>query len=75
MGRALCCALFIQIDFKNALNGVSRAALIWAVAQQHPQVPPLVSWLYGQHSNLWVESALLTPPKTFPGMAAARTTH
>jgi hypothetical protein len=59
MGHALRSALdinpesvLVQIDFKNAFNSVSRAALIGAVAQLHPQLLPLVRWLYGQHSNL-----------------------
>jgi hypothetical protein len=56
-------SVLVQIDFKNAFNSVSRAALIGAVAQHHPQLIPLVCWLYGQHSNLWVEGA---PPDTPP---------
>jgi hypothetical protein len=67
MGHALRSALdtniesvLVQIDFKNS---VSRAALIVAVAQHHPQLLRLVCWLYGQHSNLWVEGA---PPDTPP---------
>jgi hypothetical protein len=53
----------VQIDFKNTFNSVCRAALIRSVAQHYPQLLPLVCWLYGQHSNLWVEGA---PPDTPP---------
>jgi hypothetical protein len=66
MGHALRSALdtnaesvLVRIDFKNAFNSVSRAALIEAVARHHPQLVPLVSWIYGQRSNLWVEGAPL----------------
>jgi hypothetical protein len=70
MGHALRSALdthaesvSVQIDFKNAFNSVSRAAIIGAVAQHHPQLLPPVCWLYSQHSNLWVEGP---PPDTPP---------
>jgi hypothetical protein len=56
-------SVLVQIDFKNAFNSVSRAVLIGAVAQHHPQLLPLVCWIYRQHSNLWVEGA---PPDTPP---------
>jgi hypothetical protein len=67
MGHALCSALnanaesvVVQTDIKNAFNSVSRAAFMEALSQHHPQLLPLVSWLYGQHSNVWVKG--VTPP-------------
>jgi hypothetical protein len=61
MGHVLCSALdanakrvVVQIDFKTAFNSVFRATLVVAVTQHHPQLLPLVSWVNGQLSNLWV---------------------
>jgi hypothetical protein len=53
----------MQVDFANAFNSIFRAALVAAVSQRQPQLLPLVTWLYGQHSNLWVVGA---PPDTPP---------
>jgi hypothetical protein len=46
----------VKIDLKNVFNWVERATLIAVVAQYQPQLPPFISWLYDQHSNLWVEA-------------------
>jgi hypothetical protein len=61
----------VQIDFKTAFNSVFRATLIVAVAQHRPQLLPLVSWINGQLSNLWVEGTC----RSFPGRASVRATH
>jgi 5,10-methylene-tetrahydrofolate dehydrogenase/methenyl tetrahydrofolate cyclohydrolase len=45
-------SVVVHMEFTNAFNSISRVAVIVAMAQHHPQLLPLVSWLYGQQSNL-----------------------
>ena len=43
----------LKIDFENAFNSVSRAALLEAVLAEFPSLARWAWWCYGEHSQLW----------------------
>lgn len=47
----------LRLDFANAFNTLRRASMLRSVAERCPQLSPLSQWLYGAHTNLWVQGA------------------
>ena len=45
----------LKVDFQNAFNTVSRAALLEAIQTEFPPLARWAWWCYGEHSKLWVD--------------------
>ena len=60
--------VLVQLDWKNAFNTMSRAAILQAVAVHAPRLLPLVKLLYRYPAQLHVEGA----PSDTPAIASQR---
>ena len=45
----------LKVDFQNAFNTVSRAALLETIQTEFPPLARWAWWCYGEHSKLWVD--------------------
>ena len=49
----------LKIDFENAFNSVSRAALLDAVQTEFPTLARWAWWCYKEHSKLWIDGKFI----------------
>ena len=49
----------LKVDFENAFNSVSRAALLEAVQTEFPSLARWARWCYGDHSKLWAGGRII----------------
>lgn len=47
----------LKLDFRNAFGTLQRASMLQTVAERAAPVLPWASWLYGQHTRLWLQGA------------------
>ena len=49
----------LKVDFENAFNSVSRAALLEAVQHEFPTLARWAWWCYGQNTDLWAGGQII----------------